>query len=379
MLLLVFLIIVGLVWLAGTILLFLLIYNVVLHNLSSLSNPFLRKTVRRLFLFTFLLSITIGIKLLAFDIYKIPSSSMKNMLYPGDVIVINKLSYGPRLPRSPFDIPLINLFFFMDKDSRQRITDNWWGYYRYSGITEIKQGDVFVFNSSWDKNFILVKRCVGLPGDTLVIKKAEVYVNTVLFNSPQTVRNDCSFRIKDKKLLNKILDSLQVEEDVNYIYGRSDKGSAVFSKQQFDFLQKRNCVDSLRIITDVYNGTQQQLLKTVTSRWTRDDMGPIVIPRKGMKIKLNLENFMLYENVMNQCENSGVSEKNSSFFINGKKAQTYTFKQNYYFMMGDNRKGTMDSRVWGFVPESNVIGKAKCVLFSTQNEDFQWDRVFKMF
>jgi signal peptidase I len=372
-----FLVVLGLVWLAIILILFTVIYGISFHYIPLIRYVFLRKMVTGVFLFLLLLSSTLSIKLLAFDIYKIPSSSMENILYPGDVIVVNKLKYGPKLPQSPFEIPWVNLVFYMNKNARARIKDTWWDYSRWNGTTTIKQGDVFVFNSMWKKDFILVKRCIGLPGDTLSIKKGEIYTNTTLFNSPSTVKNTCRFHIKNKKLLYKIIDSLPIEGYVNYDYRKINKGSATFSRQEFELLQKRNCIDMVNKNLDIYDPLNK-LIKKPTSQWTLDDMGSIVIPKKGMQIVLNPENFILYEKAINQIEKGKVTQRRGSYFINGKKATTYTFKLDYYFMMGDNRKETSDSRYWGFLPETNIIGKVEYILYSNKNDEFQWNRLFKM-
>ncbi|WP_417941931.1 signal peptidase I [Flavobacterium sp. RS13.1] len=367
----------GLIWLTIIFLLFILIYKFALHFISLIKTTFLRKTVKVIFLFVFLLSVTISVKLIVFDIYKIPSSSMENMLYSGDVIVVNKLNFGPKLPRSPFEIPWVNLFFYMNKDARSRIKDTWWDYSRWSGITTIKEGDVFVFSLNTSLTFFVVKRCVGLPGDTISIKKGEIYTNSKLFISPETVKNNYSFRIKNKKLLYKIIDSLHIEGYIKYDYRTPTMGSAMLSIQEFDFLQKRNCIYSIKKSIDTYD-PKKKLLKTPTSQWTLDDMGPIIIPKKGMKIQLNPDTYMLYEKVINMFEKCKLTEKKGTYFINGKRSTKYKFKLNYYFMMGDNRKETSDSRRWGFLPESNIIGKVQCILFSNKNEEFQWNRLFKM-
>lgn len=373
-----FLIVLGLVWLAIILLVFAATYSLALRYIPLIRYHFLRKTIKGIFLFLFLLSSTISIKLLAFDIYKIPSSSMENMLYPGDIIVVNKLQYGPKLPRSPFEIPWVNLGFYMNKNARARIKETWWDYSRWGGTTTIKQGDIFVFNSVWDKDFILVKRCLGVSGDTLCIKKGEVYTNSILFNSPETVKNNCNFRIKNKKHLYKVLDSLPVEGYINNDNKKRYFANAIFSKQEFEFLQKKNCIDLIKKNIDVYSVSQEKLLKTITSQWTLDDMEPIVIPKREMEIQLNPDSFILYKKIMNLFEKSTITEINGTYFINGKRATTYKFKLNYYFMMGDNRKGTIDSRRWGFLPETNIIGKVQCILFSNKNETFQWNRLFKM-
>jgi signal peptidase I len=372
-----FLIMLGLVWLGITVILFVIIYSIALRFISLIHHIFLRKIIKGIFVFLLLLSSTIGIKLFVVDIYKIPSSSMENLLYAGDVIVVNKLKYGSRMPRSPFEIPWVNLAFYMNDNARARIKETWWDYSRWNGTTTVRQGDVFVFNSTWDKNFILIKRCVGLPGDTLNIKKGEIYTNSILFNSPKTVKNNYRFRLKNKKLLNKIIDSLEIESQIEYDSKFSNWANAKFSIQELELLQKIECNDSIKKNIDAYS-SQEELLKTTISQWTLDNMGSIIIPKKGMTISLNPDTFMLYRNAINQNEKSAVIEKNGRYFIKGKAVTHYKFKQNYYFMMGDNRKETSDSRCWGFLPESNIIGKVQCVLFSNKNEEFQWDRLFKM-
>ncbi|WP_262488074.1 signal peptidase I [Flavobacterium gilvum] len=339
---------------------------------------FLRKTTKGIFLFVFLLSMVISIKLLVFDIYRIPSSSMENMLYPGDVIVVNKLKYGPKLPSSPFEIPWVNLAFYMNKIARSRIKETWWDYKRLEGITKVKQGDVFVFSLDQSRDFFVVKRCVGLPGDVLSIRDGEIYNNNKLFTAPGTVKNNYQFRIKDRKKLYKLTDSLAINGGITQDYKSGNLGIATFSKDEFGLLEKANCIDSIKKNRDSLDIPNEELIKTVHSKWTLSNMGPIVIPKKDMQITLNPDTFMLYEKVMRLFEKSIIVEKNGTYFINGKSATTYRFKLNYYFMMGDNRRGTIDSRFWGFLPETNIVGKVQCILFSNINDEFQWSRLFKL-
>ena len=241
-----FLVVLGLVWLGIAIMLFTLIYSVALRFIPLIRYGFLSKAVKGIFLFVFLLSTAISIKLLAFDIYKIPSSSMENMLYPGDVIVVNKLKYGPKLPSSPFEIPWVNLAFYLNETARSRIKERWWDYMRLDGTTRIKQGDVFVFALYGTPDFFVVKRCVGLPGDALRIRDGEIYTNSKLFIAPGTVKNNCQFRIKDRKHLYELMDSLAIYEGITRDYKTDNFVSAAFSEDEFSFLKKvhnMKCVD----------------------------------------------------------------------------------------------------------------------------------------
>jgi len=367
----------GLVWLAIILILFLFIYKIVLHLIPLIQNVFLRKIIKGIFLFVFLLAATIGIKLLAFDIYKIPSSSMENLLYPQDVVVVNKLKYGPRLPRSPFEIPWVNIAFYFNENAKKRIKEDWWEYKRLSGTSTIKQGDVFVFNSTWSKDYILIKRCMGVAGDTLRIKEGAVYTNSKLFAPAATERNNYKFKIKNKQSLYKYLDA----EGLSYVMLRridNQFHEANLSKYDLDQLKKAKLINTISIQLDSFNDNNGLFCKVPNKQWTYDTMGPFVVPKKSMQIHLNPETFSLYQATINGPENAKIKVLDGNYYIDNKKIKAYTFKQNYYFMMGDNRKGTMDSRSWGFVPETNIIGKVQCVLFSNKDNEFQWDRLFKM-
>lgn len=322
-----------------------------------------------------MLILIVSIKLFVFDVFKIPSSSMENVLFSDDVILVNKLSYGSRMPRSPFEIPLVNIAFYFNTDARRRINEIWWDYNRLFGTSTIKQGDIFVFNSTWDKNYILVKRCIALPGDILKIKNAAIYTNNRLFTSPNTEKNIYEFKVKSKQALYKAIDSFEF----NGIMLKNYNGKfyeANLSKHELNYFSKINSIDSVKIKIDTFV-EGKTFVKNPKIKWTFDNMGPFKVPKKGMQIKLNPVTFSLYENVINNSENSRIKVVQGVFFIDNKKTDTYTFKHDYYFMMGDNRKETLDSRAWGFIPESNIIGKVQCVLWSNHENEFKWRRLFK--
>lgn len=172
---------------------FISIYRSGSHLINRIKNNSLRNVVNTCFLLLVILTIIINTKLFAFEIYRIPSISMENTLFPGDIILVDKLKYGARLPRSPFEIPWVNLVFYFNDNSKKRINENWWSYKRLKGVEKVKQGDVFVFNSVSNKNDILVKRCVAVAGDTLNIKNAKIYTNNKLYSSLYFEKNNYKF------------------------------------------------------------------------------------------------------------------------------------------------------------------------------------------
>ncbi len=355
---------------------FIFIYKYGFHLINKIKNNILRSIFNICFLLLFILTIIINIKLFVFDIYRIPSVSMENTLFPEDIILVDKLKYGARLPRSPYEIPWVNIAFYFNENAKKRIKENWWTYKRIPGLEKIEIGDIFVFNAVSNKNDILVKRCVALAGDTLNIKDGRIYTNNKLFNFSDFEKNNYKFKITNKKKIFNIIDSLALR---NYISmdNRIKFGEANLSKFELEQLKKMNCIDSITIQIDTFN-INKKLFCNLLNKWTLDNMGPFVIPRKGMKIDLNPETFLLYQSVINSSENYSIKEIEGVYYINNKKIDTYTFKQDYYFMLGDNRKYSLDSRFWGFVPESNIVGKVQCILFSNYQSNFQWNRLFKI-
>jgi len=375
--LLLFILIKGLFWLAILLILLLATYKLIVWSISHIKIVFIRKLLKGFISFVFIFSIAIGIKLLAFDIYKIPSSSMEKTLFPGDVIVVNKLKYGPRLPQSPFQIPWVNIAFYFNDYARSKMKASWWGFKRLSGMQDVKQGDVFVFNLGLYKDFFVVKRCVGLPGDNFEMRDGRIFTNNQLFEEPDAVRNTYQFSVKNRELFYRKIDSLKIQEGIRRVDRKRHLMEGTFSKKDFEKIKKIKAVTSTEQRIDTFDISKEIVKNSKRDRWTLDNLGPVQIPKKGMVIPMNAETHYLYGKILKQFEKCIITKKSGTYFVNEKEITNYTFKQNYYFMMGDNRKGTIDSRAWGFLPESNIIGKVQCVLFSNQYGEFQWNRIFK--
>lgn len=362
-------------WLSLTLILFTLVYFGVLKVIYLTNNSFLRKIVHGFFILFYFISIVIGVIFFFFDIYKIPSSSMEITLFPSDVIVVNKLKYGPRLPRSPFDIPLVNIGCYFNENAKKRIKEYWWPYKRLSGTSQIQQGDVMVFNSIWSKDYILVKRCVALPGDTLKIENSFVYTNNIYFNDSQNVKHNYTFNVTNKKGLYDNLDSLSLKS-VSISQEKLDVYQSNLSKKEIEILKKTGVIENVKLKIDTLN-RKGLFFKPMNNNWSLENMGPVIVPKKGMQIVLNEENFAIYKKAIRKSEKCKLAKRNGAYYINNKKTETYTFTQDYYFMMGDNRPNSQDSRYYGFIPEQNIIGKVQCVLYSNYQDKFQWNRFFK--
>nr|WP_302849924.1 signal peptidase I [Polaribacter batillariae] len=337
----------------------------------------LKKIAKSIFLFLFIFLTAICIKLLMLDIYKIPSSSMNDTLYTNDVILVNKLKYGPKLPRSPFDIPWLNIAFYFNDKAKKRIKENWWKYHRLSGYSRIKNGDVLVYEY-FSKNNFFVKRCVGIAGDTLAIKDGQIFINSKLQNFSNNIRNTYRFKITNKKQFNKDIDRLEIDQLIGKDLENLTFFKSSLKRGDYDKLKKLPYISNLQQIIASFDPKDGLFAKPQDNLWTKDNLGPIVIPKKGTTITLNTFNFNVYSTAINSHEKEvQIKHKNGQFIINGKEVTTYTFQQNYYFMMGDHRNGSYDSRFVGFIPEEKVVGKVQCILWSNYQDEFQWSRLFK--
>ncbi|MBI3239877.1 MAG: signal peptidase I [Flavobacteriia bacterium] len=238
------------------------------------------------------------------QVYKVPTGSMNNTFQEGDYIVVNKLAYGARTPMTPLSLPFGHTYL------------DWisFSYHRLPGFSSIQRDDILVFNYPAEKDLPIdhrkeyVKRCVGLAGDVISIKKGIVYVNG-------RKRNEVATAIP--------------------IYARK---------------YKRTATDSL-FYSPAY------FPHSGSVKWNSDRFGPLLVPKKGTRIRLTHEQLLIYREVIESYEQKEVRELNELFFIDGKRQKYYTFELNYYFVLGDNRANSLDSRFWGFVPEDHIIGK----------------------
>lgn len=363
-------------WLFIIIFLVVLVYGITKRAICQIRSKKLQWIIDRAVFTTIIFFTVISVKMLAIEIYLIPSSSMENILYPGDVILVDKLTYGPGLPQNPFDIPWINLLFYINNSARTRMDEDWWPYKRLSGFGKLNRGDVLVCKQA--RKAIIAKRCIALPGDLFRLKKGEVYINENHFSSPLTVKESYRLNVADISKFKNSLDSL----GVNTTLHRDTKNNFVkgkLSKYEIAKLLKLNILISAEKEKDTFGINKALFANPENEKWTFDEMGPFNVPKKGMTIPINNRTYVIYGKTIEQYEEYGLKEKKKVYYdSSGNVVRKYTFKQDYCFLLGDNRKASADSRTFGFVPRNQIIGKVQCVLFSSDNGRFRWERLLKI-
>ena len=237
-------------------------------------------------------------------------------------------------------------------------------------------GDIISRPTDRRENY--VKRCVGLPGQTLQIKNRIVYLDGKANKEPDNVQYTYKMKLKGEFPID-LADELGITNEDLLMYNQS--GVIPLTKKAYMALKaNRNLVESISINTDATYGDLYPL--NIYTGWTRDNYGPVWIPKKGESIALTLKNLPVYERCIKVYEGNDLKVDNAGrIFINGKQAKSYTFKLDYYWMMGDNRHNSADSRYWGFVPEDHIVGKPIFIWWSHSPDHpgfsgIRWNRLF---
>lgn len=332
----------------------------------------------------------------AVEAYMIPTPSMEDSALVGDFLFVSKLHYGTRTTGTPLQIPL----------THQKI----WGtdipafvdwiqlpVYRLPGFTKVKNGDVVVFNVprkeqsegveypiSLKTNY--VKRCVGIPGDKLQIVDQEVLINGTALAKPEKMKFSYLVTSKDE-IHKRNLSKLGLDSDDYYYLGRSPNSDAYYRlllrADQIDQVKSLPYITSFKEDYTRDDGPDSDIFPpAMNKKWNGDNYGPLVLPAKGMTIPVNDSTMGLYGETIELFEHhDNVEAVNGKLFIEGKEVAEYTFRQGYYFMMGDSRHNSLDSRYWGFVPEDHIVGKPIFVWMSIDQEadllnKIRWKRLF---
>ncbi len=357
------------------------------------------------------------INMFFFQAFKIPSSSMESTLYTGDHLFVSKLTYGPRVPQTPLTVPFTHNRAFGHETYSTLIQNK---YRRLKGFRSVKRGDVVVFGFpngdtvltrrpaddyyAWvrsygreqtiaqfgpvivrpaDKKDHYVKRCVAVAGDTLEVKDGLVWVNGE--KEPDYPGRQLTYQVITTG--NRI-NPLKLEElglNLNELYFDSRLPGYPMMPLTEEMLDK---IEDIKTVVEVTPNRERyasagQDIFPFDGQWTCDYFGPLWIPEKGATVAIDLENLALYERIIRDYEHNTLAVKDGVIYINGEPATTYTFQQDYYFMMGDNRHNSLDSRYWGFVPEDHIVGTPSIIWLSTDEsksfpKSIRWKRFLKL-
>ncbi len=371
------------------------------------------------------------IRTFVFEAYTIPTPSMEKTLLVNDFLFVSKFAYGPRIPETPLALPFMS-HNIIGTDMKSYVTWIKIPYTRWFP-KPVKRNDVVVFNfpvndtliddaehgsqvtyyqeirgrmmadhiseqearqrvlgqygdlvitRPVDKREFFIKRCTAIAGDTLQIKNRVVYINGVAEALPEF--HEFNYLVTttgplDPDQLNSIGIQDVADPDKNqvqmigtnsYIIGMSDA-----EKLQLKMIPIVKDIQPQPLST--YDKSPYLFPYDATNGWTVDDYGPMWVPKKGATIPLNPDNIRRYRRCIVTYEGNQFEEKDGKYFINGQSATSYTFKMNYYWMMGDNRHNSLDSRYWGFVPEDHIVGKASLIWFSYGDNGIRWSRIFR--
>jgi len=341
-----------------------------------------------------------------FEAYTIPSPSMENSLLVGDYLFVSKLHYGPITPQTPLQVPLTHQTIWGTglKSYSELIQ---LPTYRLPGFSEIKRNDVVVFHVPHEKQFPAdlrtnyIKRCVAVAGDTLTIKDGQVYLNGKLGDNPPGLQMEYFMQVDSPN--DEVLAALRSQGVVDYNNLEDGTPLAISApdgrvgyhisctKATYDYFRKQPYVKAMEpilqpamLFPDNADFPNPAVTSATPRNWNVDNYGPLPIPKKGQTITLTPANAAIYYKIVANYEhNEGISWKDGMIQQNGQPLTSYTVKQNYYMMMGDNRHNSEDSRFWGFVPEDHVVGKAVLIWLSVDPyghgfNKIRWSRLFNL-
>lgn len=335
----------------------------------------------------FAVIVSTAIRGLVFSAYAIPSGSMEGTEFAGDYLFVSKISYGPRMANTPVAIPFT--------ESKVYGVKTYWDgvklpYFRLPGLTSIKKQDIVVFNTPQeadasynlpvDTRTTLIKRCQGTPGDVISIKNAQVYVNGVAAKNAPKIQTSYNVVTNGTDINPQVLQDMHI---MVIMQTAANTYEMIIPTEHVATLKSYSNIKSITpAIAPMGNYDSSIFPHSEKFKWSIDNYGPIKLPKKGWTVALNDSTLALYRRAIALYEKNKVEVNGKGIYINNKKADSYTFKMDYYWMMGDNRHDSLDSRYWGYVPEDHIIGKAMLTWFSTDStaslfNKIRWNRLMK--
>ncbi len=361
------------------------------------------------------------------EAFTIPTSSEEKTLMIGDFLFVSKSSYGARLPMTPIAFPFAHHTMPL-LGTKAYVEWPKIPYYRLPGFGKIENYDAVVFNypdgdtvalnaqdqsyyqlcrdfgreNVWrndlqnpqtgqpyfgtitarpvDKRENYIKRCVAIAGDKLYITKGNVYLNDKPALNVGTMQYNYQVHTEGTPINSNILEKYDITEQVRQL--QNGDFEVFLPNDKLEDFKKISIVKAMRpLIEDSGVYSPRIFPHSPSYKWNVDNFGPLVIPKAGMTVTLDTTNIVLYDRIIGVYEHNDLKVKGDKIFINGKESNSYTFKMNYYWMMGDNRHNSADSRFWGFVPQDHIVGKAVFIWLSlkentTIGNKFRWNRFF---
>ncbi len=337
------------------------------------------------------------------EAYTIPTPSMEKSLLVGDFLFVSKFHYGTRLPVTPLSFPFSHNILPLTDSTPSYLSFMQMPYKRFPAVTTVKNNDVVVFNypaeegRPFDKKENYIKRCLAIAGDSIKVVQGDVYVNGVLADKPDqmqygyTIKFNSSYFIDERGSVNeeKFVKYLyQYDMSINDIIDQVHGDGLLLVMPATTYIAEKLRKDPKILLVDSFRYTPQSRDPRIFPyyeklNWNVDNFGAVYVPKAGDAITLDSLHYYLYNRVIRVYENNpDFKMENGKFYLEGKEITRYQFKYNYYFMMGDNRHNSLDSRFWGFVPETNIVGKALFVWMSWDKnasnifKKIRWNRLF---